>query len=162
MCNLLNYFKTFRKTTGSSSNYFLDKPNSGNSEQPGGQANNVYERTRVFYSIKNSESFECKNNLVGKLIANNDAELNNIKVVAPLKNLNSFIFNLDFSVINTEIKLILKWSQYCVLNEKVKREKKAETPAEVDNAAIPEVCAIDRSLTSKFNFADCSYSTRKI
>ena len=41
------------------------------------------------------------------------------------------------------------------MNEKVKREKEAEIPAEVDNAAIPEVCAIDRPLTSKFNFTDC-------
>ena len=56
MYNLLYYSKNFRKTTGSFWNYYPDMPNSGYSEQIGGQTNVRYQREKVFYSIKNSES----------------------------------------------------------------------------------------------------------
>ena len=83
--NLHNFSKSFRKITGSFWNYYPDMPDSnyvGNNE-----------RTRVFYSIRNSESFNYKTKLVGNLPAGNNVELENIKFVAPLKNLSSFIFN---------------------------------------------------------------------
>ena len=59
----------------------------------------------------------------------NNAELPNIKIIVPLKNLSTFISSLNFLMINTEIKLIFKWSQNCVLNEKVVREERALIPA---------------------------------
>ena len=100
MYNLFNYSKKFRKTTGSFWNYYPDKPNF---EYVGDN-----ERTRMFYPIRNSESFDYKNKLVGDLPAGINAELNDIKFVVPLKSLSSFIFNLNFLMINTEIELILK------------------------------------------------------
>ena len=69
MYNLLNYFKNFRKTTGSFWNYYPDKPNSGHI------GNN--EKTRVIYPIRNSESFGHKTKLVGNLPAGNDPQLDN-------------------------------------------------------------------------------------
>ena len=45
-----------------------------------------------------------------------------VKIIMPLKNLSSFIFNLNFLMTNTEIELILKWSQNYVLTEKATRE----------------------------------------
>ena len=107
MYNLLYYSKNSRKTTESFWNYYPDKPNS--------EYNGENERTRVLYPIKNSESFDYKTKFVGNLSAGNNAELRNVKIVAPLKNLSSFIFNLNFLMINTEIELILRWSQNCVL-----------------------------------------------
>ena len=74
MYNLLYYSKIFRKTTGSLWNYYPHNPNSG-------QDNDNNARTRVFYPIKNSESFDYKTRLVGKL-PNNGNELENIKIVA--------------------------------------------------------------------------------
>ena len=64
-------------------------------------------------------------------IANNDVEteLEDIKIVVPLKNLSNFMFNLNFLVINTEIELILKWIQNCVLTEKTTKQQKAAVPA---------------------------------
>ena len=101
MCNLFSYSKDFRNTTGSFWNYYPDKPSSGYIG-----ANN--ERTRVYYPIRNPESFNYKTKLICELPGANDAELNNIKMIIPLKNLSNFIFSLDFSMTNTEIELILK------------------------------------------------------
>ena len=124
MYNLLYYSKNFRKTKGSFWNYYPDKPNSGYSAQPDDQNNNLYERTRVFYTTKNSESFDYKNKIIGNLPDNNNAELPNIKIIVPLKDISSFISDLNFVMINTEFELMLKWSQNCVLSEKITREEK--------------------------------------
>ena len=76
MYNLLHYSKNFLKTTGSFWNYYPYKPNFvyvGNNE-----------RTRVFYPISGSESFDYKTKLVGKLPDGED-DLEDVKIVVPLK-----------------------------------------------------------------------------
>ena len=130
--NLLYYSKNFRKTAGSFWNYYPDILSSGHYDPD--DDNNL--KKRIFYPIKNSESFDYKTKLIGTLpdatdIANNDVEteLGDIKIVVPLKNLSNFMFNLDFLIINTEIELILKWSQNCVLTEKTTKQQKAAVPA---------------------------------
>ena len=143
MHNLLNYSKNFRKTTGSFWNYYPDKPNSGY---------NNNNRDRIFYRIRNSESFDYKTKLVGNLPACNNVELGYIKFVIPLKNLNTFIFNLNFLMINTEIELILKWSQNCVMNEKATREHLAACD---DPVYEPVVNPINKPSDLKFNITDC-------
>ena len=58
MFNLIEYRKNYRKTTGSLYNYYRDEPNSdavGN----------------INYTIKNSESFDYKTSITGKLEGNN-------------------------------------------------------------------------------------------
>ena len=57
MYNLLEYSKNYRKTTGSSWNYYRDEPKS----DIGGENNNVN------YSIKDSKSFHYKTSITGKL-----------------------------------------------------------------------------------------------
>ena len=87
MYNVLYYSKIFRNTTRSFWKYYLDMPSSeyvGNNE-----------RTRVFYPINNSKNFDYKTKLVGKLPDNED-ELEDVKIVVPLKNLSRFMFSLDF------------------------------------------------------------------
>ena len=115
MFNLLYCSKNYRKTTGSFWNYYPYKPSSGYIAN--------YERTRVFYPIRHSESFSYKTKLVDNLSDENDAELEDIKFVVPLKNLSNFISSLNFLMINTEIELILKWSQNCVLTEEKEKMK---------------------------------------
>ena len=100
MYHLLYYSKNVRKTTGSFWNYYPDIPSC---EYVGGDN----ERTRVFYPITNSEGFNYKTKLVGNLPAGNAAELGDIKIIVPLKNLSNFMFNLNFLLINAEIELIL-------------------------------------------------------
>ena len=75
MYNLLYYSKNFRKTTGSFWNYYPDKPNSGYVGDN--------KRTRMFYPIRNSESFNYKTKLIGTLPDGNNPELENIKIVVP-------------------------------------------------------------------------------
>ena len=109
----------------------------------------------MFYPISGSESFSYKTRLVGNLPDGNNAELENIKIIVPLKNLSNFMFNLNFLLINSRIELILKWSQHCVLTEQVTREVKAEIPAQGGNQLVSAVRAISRPGSLKFNIADC-------
>ena len=118
MYNLLYYSKNFRKTTGSFWNYYPNMPKSGHD-------NNANLRQRTIYPIKDSESFNYKTKLVGNVGAVADAtdndvktELEDIKIVVPLKSLSNFMFNLDLLLINSETELILKWTEDCVLIEK--------------------------------------------
>ena len=61
------------------------------------------------------------------------------------------MFNLDFLLINSEIELILKWSEDCVLAEKATRERKEAT----QNPAQDAIPAINRPKDLKFNITDC-------
>ena len=116
-----------------------------------------YQRERVFYLIKDSGSFDCKTKLVGILGDNLPtipitARAENIKIVVPLKNLSNFMFNLDFLTINSEIELILKWSEDCVLTEKVTRRGLA---AGDDDNTEPLVPAFNVPSDLKFSITDC-------
>ena len=108
------------------------------------------ERKKVFYPIRNSESFNYKTKLVGELPDGDDVELEDIKIVVPLKNLSNFMFNLDFLMINSEIGLILKWSEDCVLTKRAMREGKEAT----QNPAQDAVTEIDTPSGLKFNITD--------
>ena len=71
--------------------------------------------------------------------ADNDVKTNleDIKIVVPLKNLSNFMFHLDFLLINSEIELILKWTEDCILAEKATREFRAaeDGPPALDEGA---------------------------
>ena len=81
MFNLLYCSKNVRKTTGSFWNYYPDMPKSGYDDEDD-------ERERIFYPIKDSESFKYKTKLDGTLPTRN--ELRDIKIIVPLKNLSNF------------------------------------------------------------------------
>ena len=103
MYNLIEYSKNYRKTTGSLWNYYRDEPNSG-------------AEGNINYSIKDSESFDYKTSITGKLEDGN-AEKDDVKVVVPLKYLSNFWKALDMPLINCEVSLALTWSEKCVLNQ---------------------------------------------
>ena len=110
MYNLLEYNKNYIKTTGSSWNYYRDEPNSG----IGGRNNNVN------YSIKDSKSFDYKTSITGKL--GGIGITKDVEIVVPLKYLSNFWRTLDIPLINSEINLILTWTEKCVLTSKVTRD----------------------------------------
>ena len=153
MYNLLYYSKYFRKTTGSFWNYYPDMTKSGHD-------NNANLRQRIFYPIKDLKKFNYKTKLIGIVpgaadptnIDDIERELEDIKIGVLLKNLNNFMFNLDFLLINSEIELILKWTEDCVLTEKAIRE---ELQAGDDPAAEPAVNSINRPKDLKFSVTDC-------
>ena len=112
MFNLLYYSKNFRKTTGSFGNYYPDIPKSGYVYNADITAACI-ERERILKLMHNSESFDYKTKFINPLPGVNDDANNDVtresetKIVILLKNLNNFIFSLDFLMINTEIELIL-------------------------------------------------------
>ena len=107
MYNLLYYSRNFRKKAGSFWNYYPDMPKSGFD-------NNANLRQRIIYPIKDSKSFNYETKLIGNVPSVADPtdgddierELEDKKLVVPLKNLSNFMFNLDFLLINSEIELI--------------------------------------------------------
>ena len=142
--NLLYSSKNFRKTTGSFWNYYPDKPNSsylGNNE-----------KSRVFYSMRNSGSFDYQTKLVGVLPDGDNPELTDTKIIIPLKNLSNFIFSLNFLIINTEIELILKWSPNCVFTQKAFRERRYAVAGNIPAVAVN---AINTPSDLKFSITDC-------
>ena len=80
MYNLLKYSKNYEKTSGSLFNYYRDEPN----ELIIGDGNNG-----INISIRNSESFDYKTNIIGNLdIGENEKE--DIIIAIPLKYLGNF------------------------------------------------------------------------
>ena len=143
----------YNLTTGSFWNYYPDMPKSGHD-------NNVNLRQRIIYPIKDSESFNYKTKFIANVPGVADTadgdyierELEDIKIVVPLKNISNFMFNLDILLINSDIELILKWTEDCALTEKATREFKA---AEDGPPALDEVPAINRPKHLKFSVIDC-------
>ena len=81
-----------------------------------------------------------------------ERELEDIKIVVPLKNLSNFMFSLAFLLINSKIELILKWTEDYALTEKATREFRA---AEDGPPALDEAPAINRPKDLKFSVIDC-------
>ena len=131
MYNLLEYSKNCSKTRGSFWNYYKDEPNTG--------ANN-----NINYSMKDSKSFDYKASITGKLEGNN-TEIEG-QIVVPLKHLSNFRRILDIPLINSEINLILIWSENCVLTSKATRH------------ADPAVAAINNPTNATFKITDVKLS----
>ena len=124
MYNLLEYSKSYRKTTGSLWNYYRNEPNSGT------DANNIN------HSILNSKSFNYKANFIEDGVTQSNLTKNNIKIVVPLKYLSNFWKSLNVPLINCKIELILTWLKNCVVISKATREANYGTNPvvyEIDN-----------------------------
>ena len=55
-------------------------------------------------------------------MTNNNLTKNDVKIVVPLKYLSNFWRNLNISLINCEIELVLTWFKNCVLINKSTRD----------------------------------------
>ena len=130
MYNLLEYSKNYKKTTGSLWNYYRDKQSSTIGD------NNI---TR---SILNSESFDYKANGV----THDNLTKNDVKVVVPLKHLSNFWRQLDITLINCEVELIMNWFKNCVLIDKSTRE--------AGYGADPNFYEIDNPENATFKITD--------
>ena len=120
MYDLLEYSKTYKKTTTSLWNYYRDQPSGPLST--------------------NSESFKYKTSITGNtynvdvtiigdggnLIPNPDYNANKVgknetEIVIPLKHLSNFWRSLDILLINCEVELIKTWSKNCALADMTAR-----------------------------------------
>ena len=133
MYNILEYSKNYRKTTGSLFNYYRDEQNSG-------------AEGNINYSIKDSESFNCKTSIIGKL-EGNGAEKNDIDIAVPLKYLGNFWRNLYMPLINCEISLTFPWFENCALTSKATRETNPN--------ANPVIIGVNNPRNAVFEITDC-------
>ena len=95
MCNLLEYSKYYRKTTGSLRNYYRDEPS------------NPLSFNSEYFKYKTSITENTNN--VGDGETGYDADKvgkNETEVIIPLKHLNNFWRTLNIPLINCEIELI--------------------------------------------------------
>ena len=107
MYNLLEYSKSYKKTTGSLWNYYGDEPSD--------PLNNI------------SRSFKYKTSILEKTPRDNDS-LINAEVVIPLKCLSNFWRNLNIPLINCKVELILTWSKNCTLVDMTTRDAGNNNP----------------------------------
>ena len=123
MYNLLEYSKSYRKTTGSLWNYYRDEPNSDTDDN------------EIMHSIVNSESFGYKAIFMENGMTHNNLTKNNVKIVIPLKHLSNFWRNLNIPLINCQEELILTWFKNCVLIDKLTRDADYNEPInkKIDN-----------------------------
>ena len=128
--NLLEYSKNYKKTTGSWWNYYRDQPSSTIGDN------------NITHSILNSESFDYKASFMENGVTHDNLTKNDVKVVAPLKDLSNFWKHLDIPLINCEVELILTWFKNCVLIDKSARE--------ADYNADPNVYEIDNPEDATF------------
>ena len=100
MYNLLEYSQNYRKTTGSSWNYFSDEPSNSLSSS--------------------SQSFKYKTSITGNTYDfgageagydGDKAGKNKTEIVVPLKHLSYFWKTLNIPLINCKVELILTWSK---------------------------------------------------
>ena len=87
--NLIEYSDNYAKTSGSLWKYYRDEPND---------------------NLADSKSFKSK----AKKTPNNGNE-KDVEIMVPLKYLSNFWRNLEMSLINYEVNLILIWSSTCVI-----------------------------------------------
>ena len=119
------YSKNYSKTTDSFWNYYRDQANSG-------------EGKNINYSIK-------KTKITGRLEGDN-AEKENIQIVAPLKHLSIFWRTLVIPLVNCEINLIWTWSENCVIASKATKD--------ADHDADPAVAAVNNPTAGKYKITD--------
>ena len=104
---MFKYSKNYRKTTGSSWNYYRNEPSN-------------------LLSF-NSESSKYKTSITGNTYDGDGDNANKVgknetEIVVPLKPLSNFLRTLNIPLINCEIEFILTWSKNCVLADMAVRD----------------------------------------
>ena len=115
MYNLLEYRKSYRKTTGSLWNYYRDKLNSDTDDN------------EIKYSNINSKSFDYKANFIDSVTYNNLTK-NDVKINVSLKYLSNFWGSLNIPLINCEVELTMTWFKNCVIIGKSTRDADYDKP----------------------------------
>ena len=94
MYNLIEYSKNYSKTSGGLWSYYRDEPSSGVGS----------ENKNVNYSIKDSNSFDYKTKITGKLAGIDTTK--DVEIIVPLKYLSNFWRILDMPLTSCEVSLI--------------------------------------------------------
>ena len=92
MYNLVKYSDNYSKISGSFWQYYRDEPND---------------------NLTDSESFKSKIKITGNTPAGGNTK--DVEIIVPLKYLSNIWRNLEMSLTDFEINLILTWSSTCVI-----------------------------------------------
>ena len=131
MYNLIEYRKSYLKTTRRLWKYYRDEPNN-------------CAKNGINYSIRDSKSFDYKKKFI-KSVTNANLTTQNVKIVTPLKHLSGF-WKTDIQLINFELSLVLRWSENRVLTSKSTRDPNYEND--------PIVYKIDDPANAIFQITD--------
>ena len=96
MYNLLEYSDNYQDSTGSLYKFKRDEP-------PGANANVANDTTSLVYKSK-------------LISGTDDNNVNNVKLVVPLKYVSSFFRSLEMSLVNCKIDLELTWHKDCIIS----------------------------------------------
>ena len=102
MQNLIEYSNNYSKKSGSLWQYCKDIPAVNNN------CNIVY-----FNGADATDSFNFKAKITGQI--DDDGDINNVKIMVPLKYLINFWTTLKIPLFNCEVNFILTWSANCVI-----------------------------------------------
>ena len=112
MCNLLEYSKNYRKTTGSLYNYYRD------------ELSDLFNIANVNYRTINSNAFKYKNKIIGNTYNVDAADagydvnkegMKKVEIAISLKYLGNFWRALNIPLISFEVSLELKWDKNCII-----------------------------------------------
>ena len=141
MYNLLEYSKNYRKTIGSSYNYYRD-------ELSDAADDNNFDNIKVV----NSNTFKYKNKITGNTY-NVDAGVDGydvnkngkqgIELAIPLKYLGNFWRALNIPLISCEVSFELKWNKNCVITSLEERQVDAGPPVVRDNSSTGATLAVN-------------------
>ena len=105
MYNLIEYSSNYSETTGSLWFYSKDEATDFNAD---------------IVNDNNFKSFKYKAKLLGNTVAQADdgadGILKNAAIAVPLKYLSNFWRSFEMPLINCNVELKLKWSNYCILS----------------------------------------------
>ena len=102
MQNLIEYSNNYSKKSGSLWQYCKDIPALNNND-------NIVD----FNGADATDSFNFKAKITGQI--DDDGDINNVKIMVPLKYLINFWTTLKIPLINCEVNFILAWSENCVI-----------------------------------------------
>ena len=100
--NLIEYSGNYSKTSRSLWQYCKDIPAVDNDGD-----------IVTFNGANDTDSLNFKSKIIGK--TNDDGDIENVKIMVPLKCLSNFWRTLETPLINCEVELILTWSENCVI-----------------------------------------------
>ena len=102
MDNLIQYSDNYSKTSGSLWQYCKDIPDVNNN-------GNII----IFNGANDTDSLNFKSKIIGT--TNDDGDIENVKIMIPLKYLSNFWRTLEMPLINCKVQLSLTWSENCVI-----------------------------------------------
>ena len=102
MYNLIEYSDNYSKTSGSLWQYCKDIPAVNNNGD-----------IVIFNGANDTDSLNFKSKIIGK--TNDDGDIENVEIMVPLKYLSNFLRALEMPLINSEVELILTWSENCAI-----------------------------------------------